>query len=157
MAVLFVVALLLIVWQARRTKPLSPPGFPLLEDPRAQVFPIGVPSWRAALAVPANPAERFQYLEGNSVHAAEPGPASACRLFLRVSAHHWYERPVSLEMLSPGHPAPGGTAVWFLPPLALLDDDDGDGDPLDRGELTPDRAGAAAEVFCPPFPPEAGS
>jgi hypothetical protein len=31
----------------------------------------------------------------------------------------------------------------------FLDDDDADGDPLDRGELTPSGAGAEADLHCP--------
>ena len=75
-------------------------------------------------------------------------------MFLRVSAYHWFESPLSADRLRaltldrPGRPAPGGSRVWSLPPAALLDDDDGDGDVLDRGELAPEGPGAEAEVFC---------
>ncbi|HSG39998.1 MAG TPA: hypothetical protein VLE27_10205, partial [Thermoanaerobaculia bacterium] len=75
------------------------------------------------------------------IGASDTPGKSPCRLFVRISAHHWLQRPVS-------RPAPGEGSVRFLLPEALLDDDDGDGDLLDPGELTADAAGAEAEVFC---------
>lgn len=73
------------------------------------------------------------------------GVRGHCRLFLRLSAHHWAARSVSPDLI------PGSAQPWrllHLPSPAFLDDDDGDGDPLDAGELREPGPGAEAEVFC---------
>lgn len=155
MAFLFVVALLLIFWQAWRTKPLPAVGFSTVSEPGGLVLPVAVPSWRVDPAMPADRDERRSYLEEHAVGASASRDPSRCQLFLRVSAHHWFERAVSADRLReltlgrPGRPAPGGTRIWSFPPDGLLDDDDGDGDLLDPGELTPAGPGAEAEAFCP--------
>jgi hypothetical protein len=154
MAALFVLALLLIFWQAWRTKPLARSGFFLANDPGAQLLPTAAPSWRGSGSIPADAAARLLYLEDHAVRAAAARPPSPCRLFLRISAYHWFERPLSTEGLReltlgrPGRASRGGSRLWSLPPAALLDDVDGDGDVLDRGELAPEGPGAEAEVFC---------
>lgn len=141
MAALFALALALILWQAWRTKPAPVVSFTMVTEPGEQVLPFAVPSWREALAAPGARDERLGFLEGRAVVAPAGQGASPCRLFLRVSAHHWLQHPAS-------RPAPGEGHVFFLPPEALLDDDDGDGDFLDPGELTRNGPGAEAEVFC---------
>lgn len=141
MAALFLLALALIVWQARRTEPLPAVSFSMVNEPGEQILPVAVPSWRPLPVLPADRTERLSFLEERSIGASEAPGSSPCRLFLRVSAHHWLQRPV------PG-PAQAEGRAEFLPPEALLDDDDGDGDLLDPGELTTGGPGAEAEVFC---------
>lgn len=141
MAALFLLALGLIFWQARSTEPLPPVSFSMVNEPGEQMLPLAVPSWREVPTLPENKEERLRLLEARSLGATGSPGAPSCRLFLRVSAHHWLQRPL------PG-PAPAEGKRWFLPPESLLDDDDGDGDLLDPGELTSDAAGAEAEVFC---------
>jgi hypothetical protein len=141
MAALFVLALALIFWQARRTESVPPVSFSMVTEPGEQVLPFAVPSWREGPAIPEDRDERLRFLEAKAITASTASDPSPCRLFLRISAHHWLQHPAS-------RPAPGEGSVWFLPPEALLDDDDGDGDFLDPGELTPDGPGAEAEVFC---------
>lgn len=139
MAALFILALLLILWQCWRTRPLPAVGFTMVYEPGGQILPLAVPSWREPPDLPADRQERLLFLEARSIGSGGASGVSPCRLFLRVSAHHWLQRPVS--GLAPG--------VFHLPPEELLDDDDGDGDPLDPGELTSGAAGGAeAEVFC---------
>jgi len=159
MAVLFVLALLLIFWQAWRTQPLPAAAFTSVMEPGGLVLPVAVPSWRAAPAIPEDREARRSFLEAHAVGASAPREPSLCQLFLRVSSDHWFERPVSAHRLReltlgrPGRPGPGGTRIWSFPPGGLLDDDDGDGDLLDPGELTPEGPGAETEVFCGALPP----
>lgn len=155
MAVLFVLALLLIFWQAWRTKPLPAVNFTTVSDPGGMAFPIAVPSWRNAPAIPESREARRSFFQEHEVGVAEPRDPSQCQLFLRVSSDHWFERALSPQRLGeltlnrPGRPGPGGARIWSFPPDGLLDDDDGDGDLLDPGELTPAGPGAEAEAFCP--------
>jgi hypothetical protein len=164
MAVLFVLALLLILWQAWRTQPLPAPGFTSVIDPGGLVLPMAVPSWRETPVIPEEREARRSYLETHAVGASDPRDPALCQLFLRVSSDHWFERAVSAQRLReltlsrPGRPGPGGTLTWSFPSEGLLDDDDGDGDLLDPGELTTEGTGAEAEVFCGTRPAEgAGS
>ncbi len=139
MAALFILALLLILWQCWRTRPLPAVGFTMVYEPGGQILPIAVPSWGEPPDLPADRQERLRFLEARSISAGGVSGSSPCRLFLRVSVHHWLQRPVS--GLAPG--------VFHFLPESLLDDDDGDGDPLDPGELASGAArGAEAEVFC---------
>jgi hypothetical protein len=140
MAALFVLALALIFWQAWKTEPVPAVGFSMVTEPGEQILPFAVPSWREGPAIPENRDERLRFLEAKAITASAADP-SPCRLFLRISAHHWLQHPAP-------RPAPGEGNVWFLPPEALLDDDDGDGDFLDSGELSRAGPGAEAEVFC---------
>ena len=161
MALLFVLALLLVGWQAWRTKPLPPPEYVSVFDPGGLVFPLAVPSWREPPLLPAEREARRSYLESHAVGASDPRDHSLCQLFLRVSSDHWFERPVTAQRLRAltrdraGRTGPDGTRLWTFRPEGLLDDDDGDGDLLDPGELEVGGAGAEAEAFCepPPTPP----
>ncbi len=155
MAVLFVLALQLIFWQAWRTEPLPAVGFSNATDPADQLLPVAVPSWRARPLIPEGRQERQSYLEGHAIGAAISQDPGLCRLFLRISTDHWLARAVSAQKwreLTPGQPGrrgPGGSPIWSFRPDGLLDDDDRDGDFLDPGELTSKGLGAEAELFCP--------
>lgn len=144
MAVLFLLALGLIAWQALRTQRVLHPAYEIATKAGEQIAPMAVPSWRPPPVLPEEVPARRAYLKDHSVTwpGTEETPASECRLFLRLSAHHWAERP-----------APPDNAVqpWrrlHLTSQAFLDDDDGDGDPLDAGELRESGPGAQAEIFC---------
>lgn len=144
MAVLFLLAVALLAWQAPRTRPLQPPSYVSIPKSGEQVFPIGVPNWEAP-EIPADPEDRFAFLDQHAVRWPGLVPAAGCDLFVRVSLHHWARRPVDPARLGPGT---GRSFRWRG--QDFLDDDDGDGDPLDAGELHAAGPGAEAEVFCQP-------
>jgi len=145
MAALFVLALALIVWQATRTRPLVPPSYVSVLELGEQVFPISVPNWPAP-EIPADPRARFAFLADHSVlWPGGAGAAAGCDLFVRVSLHHWARRAVDPALLGA---SPSATLRWTEGDF--LDDDDGDGDPLDAGELRAAGPGAEAEAFCRP-------
>jgi hypothetical protein len=160
MAALFLLALGLIVWQALRTKPVLPPAFEFATKTGEQISPLAVPSWREAPALPGDLSARLAFLQDHAIDW--PGVVHArlreaeCRVFVRISAQHWAVRPASPALLQRWLGSREEVAVpWRLSHLAaaaFLDDDDGDGDPLDAGELTPagPEAGGGAEVeaFC---------
>jgi len=160
MAVLFVLALVLITWQAWRTEPLPAVPFISVIDPGGLVFPVAVPTWRDLPAIPSGREARRAFLEEHSVGAPALQDPSLCQLFLRISSDHWQQRAVSARRLaeltlgSPGRPGPEGSRVWSFRPDGLLDDDDQDGDFLDPGELTSEGPGAETEAFCAAPPPQ---
>jgi len=77
---------------------------------------------------------------------------------VRVSAHHWLRLRESAARLSRARaegPAAseahnGGRRTFRLAGADVLDDDDGDGDPLDARELRPSGPGADVEAVCRP-------
>ncbi|HYO16555.1 MAG TPA: hypothetical protein VE685_25435 [Thermoanaerobaculia bacterium] len=148
MAVLFLLAVVLLAWQAPRTRPLQPPSYVSIPKSGEQVFPIAVPNWEAP-EIPAAPGERRAFLEEQAVLWPGNLPSTGCDLFVRVSLHHWARRPVDLARLEL-NPEPAGWTALRWAGKDFLDDDDGDGDPLDAGELRVAGPGAEAEVFCPP-------
>jgi hypothetical protein len=161
MAALFVVALALIAWQALRTEPVLPPDFEISTKEGEQLGPPAVPSWRSLPELPRALAERVTLLEQRALAwplraAAQDAPdiVPDCKLFVRISGHHWAERPASSPSIlrwlgRPDEPAriPAWRQLHF-PVAAFLDDDDGDGDPLDDGELREVGPGAEIEAFC---------
>jgi ABC-type nitrate/sulfonate/bicarbonate transport system permease component len=147
MAALLVLALALIAWQAARTRPLVPPSYVSVLEPGEQVFPVSVPNWQAP-EIPADRQARFAFLADRSVlwpGGASAAAAAGCDLFVRVSLHHWARRAVDPALLG----AQPSTALRWTE-SDFLDDDDGDGDPLDAGELRAAGPGAEAEAFCRP-------
>lgn len=147
MAALFLVALGLIFWQALRTRPALQPAFEIATRAGEQLTPLAVPAWRPPLSPPPELAARRAFLDERAL--AWPGVAVGdaesrdCQAYLHASSQHWVRRP-----LTPARRAPW--QVLMLPAAAFLDDDDGDGDRLDAGELRTEGAGAEVEVFCPP-------
>ena len=140
MAALFLLALILIAWQAMRTEPALQPAFEIATRMGEQLAPMAVPSWRPSLVPPRESEERRAFLESRSVPWPVPSAAGECRAFVRISSQHWASRPFS------------GQPGWYrlvLPAASFLDDDDRDGDPLDAGELREAGPGAEVEVFCP--------
>jgi len=89
----------------------------------------------------------------------EPGDPNVaeCRVFVRFSSQHWMERQVSAARLvrwrQPGDSAQRPWQRLYFPVGSFLDDDDGDGDPVDDGELRAAGPGAEAEAFCGVSPP----
>jgi len=152
MAALFLLAIGLIVWQAPLTKPTLVPPSVLVTGPGEQLFPLAVPDGEPPL-LPAEPAARRAFLAEHAVAwDLGPDPAGSCALFLRVSPHHWTRRalsPAALIRLA-GRPS-GATTDRDLRLAArdFADDDDGDSDPLDAGELHYGPPGAEVEVECP--------
>lgn len=94
MAALFVLALVLIVWQIPRTRPLLAPPYVSALETGEQVFPVAAPP-DAPPAVPSDPAERLAFLKEHAVDGFESFPAGSCEAFVRVSAHHWVRLPAS--------------------------------------------------------------
>jgi len=150
MAALFLLALALIGWQGVRTKPLSPPPLSLAWTGGEQAFPIAAPSWGKPIGLPAAPPARYQALYQHS--ALWPGVAEGgeCEGFIRTSASVWVRRGLDPKLLPDPGPRGTGRAPLRYAAADFLDDDDGDGDPLDAGELTRSGPGAEVEVFCPP-------
>jgi hypothetical protein len=156
MAALFLLALVLIVWQALSTEPAGQPAFEVATKAGERLSPVAVPSWRPPLQLPGEIPERLALLEERSLSwpgAGETAGEPGCRVFLRVSSQHWAFRPASetrlqrwlgREAREPGKP----WQLLHLPVESFLDDDDGDGDPLDDGELLETGPGAEVEAFC---------
>lgn len=157
MAALFLLALVLIGWQAARTKPLALPSLSFGWRGGEQVFPIAAPFWVDPVALPAERLERYKVLERHSVPWPNIGATAAtaadeaCESFIRTSSSTWVRRGVDPGLLPP---AAGGGETLRYAAKDFLDDDDGDGDALDAGELIPGGSGAEVELFCPP--PAAG-
>lgn len=146
MAVLFLLALFLILWQALRIKPATQPAFEIATKGGEQIAPAAVPSWRSTPDLPRGISERLSYLEERSVHwPALETQASGCEAFVRLSSQHWVRRPASSGQLGD---SPEPWRLLYFPVESFLDDDDGNGDPLDDGELRLAGPGAEVEVFC---------
>jgi hypothetical protein len=160
MAAIFVVALVLMGWQAMRLRPVLPPAYELVTKRGEQLTPFAVAWWRAPAELPTEPVARQAALAGRSVlwPGAVPDPNADCQLFLRVSALHWVQRPTSRADLTRWWwGAPGEPGRLGLAPADFADDDDGDGDPLDAGELRADATHAEVEAFCRATPQSPGS
>lgn len=166
MAALFLLALALIAWQALRTDPVRFPAYQVATRADERLLPVAVPSW---LAPPDLPGEllgdlpqRLAFLDDRALlwtvgeGGGEPGTAE-CRVFVRFSSQHWVERQVSAARLARWRQPTNGTQKpWqrlYFSVGSFLDDDDGDGDPVDDGELRAAGPGAEAEAFCGVSPP----
>lgn len=150
MAALFLLALALIVWQGVRTKPLNPDPLSMAWNGGEQVFPITAPYWIDPIHLPEGRLERYQLLRDQSVpwpNIATTAEGAACESFIRASTTTWVRRGVDPRLL-PG--ATGDRDTLSYAANDFLDDDDGDGDALDAGELISGGSGAEVEVFCPP-------
>jgi hypothetical protein len=175
MAALFLLALALIAWQALRTDPVRFPGYRVATKADERLMPVAVPSWLPPPDLPGElPGELPQRLAFLDDHAllwtvgegggeprdpGDPGVAE-CRVFVRFSSQHWMERQVSAARLArwrqPENGENGALRPWqrlYFSAGSLLDDDDGDGDPVDDGELRAAGPGAEAEAFCGVSPP----
>ena len=148
MAALFVLALALIGWQAARIQPLGPSPLAVAWTGGEQVLPIAAPLWGEPLVLPAAIPARYQLLLENS--SLWPGipDSQECEAFIRTSASVWVRRGLAPRLL-PG-PAAMDQGMLRYSAQDFLDDDDGDGDALDAGELTRSGPGAEVQVFCPP-------
>jgi hypothetical protein len=158
MAALFLLALALIVWQALRTKPLGPPPLEISTLRGEQLLPVAVPPWRPDPVLSPRPALRLAALTARAVRWPERASARAgssdCQVFVRMSSQHWALRPASMGQVSRWlgpEAASQARETWRrlrLPVASFLDDDDGDGDLLDAGELRSGGPGAEVEAFC---------
>jgi hypothetical protein len=158
MAMLFLLALALMVWQALRTKPVLQPDFEIATKGGEQLTPVAVPSWRPPLAPPRALPERFAFLSSRAAlwPAAERSRDELpdCKVFVRISSQHWALRPASRPQVQRWLERPAGAAAempWrrlYLPVESFLNDLNGDGDSLDEGELQAAAPGAEVEVFC---------
>lgn len=156
MAVLFLLALALIVWQALRTKPASQPAFTVATKAGERLSPVAVPSWRPPPRLPQEIPKRLTFLEERSLSWPKTRKAatdSGCRVFVRVSSQHWAHRSASPTRIQRwlGREAREPAKTWqisYLPVGSFLDDDDGDGEPLDDGELQETGPGSEVEAFC---------
>jgi hypothetical protein len=165
MAALFLLALALIAWQALRTKPLGPPALEIVTKKGEQLLPVGVPSWSPPPHLSSELPERLAFLKEHSVLWPGVGDAKdlfGCQVFVRLSSQHWCRRSASSVQVQRwlGARSAGGAAkAWqllYFPAASFLDDDDGDGDPLDAGELRETGPGAEVEVFCGSAAPRVG-
>lgn len=145
MAALFLLALALISWQAVRTKPLRMAPLSLAWTGGEQSFPIAAPSWGDPIVLPAGSEARHQVLREHS--ALWPGAGGGgCEIFIRTASSVWVRRGLDPALLA----EPAGRDTLRYAAQDFLDDDDGDGDALDAGELTRSGPGAEVDVFCPP-------
>jgi hypothetical protein len=122
-----------------------------------RLLPVAVPSWLPPPDLPVELPQRLAFLASRALpwtvgEQGTQGGAAECRVFVRFSSQHWIERPASAARLDRWRGLGGGAQrPWrqlFFSAGSLLDDDDGDGDPLDDGELRAAGPGAEAEVFC---------
>lgn len=157
MAALFLLALILIAWQALRIQPVEQPRFESAMKKGERLLPAAVPSWSPVPDLPENPRERLDFLERRSLSwPGEEAPeesGSGCRVFTRFSSQHWSVRTASPVRVRRWLERPGAESSWRrlrFPTQSFLDDDDGDGDPLDPGELRAAGPGAQTEVICQP-------
>lgn len=142
MAALFLLALALIGWQAARTKPLGPAPLSTAWKGGEQAFPIAARSWGDPVVLPEERLARYQALQEHSALWPDVAASGTCEGFIRTSSSTWVRRGLD-------HPGTSDQALRFSS-SDFLDDDDGDGDTLDAGELTRSGPGAEVEVFCPP-------
>lgn len=147
MAALFLLALGLIVWQAVRARPLTLPPLSMAWTGGEQLFPIAAPLWVGPLDLPEERIERYRLLRERSVPWPGVAAGGACESFIRTSAATWVRRGLDPALL-PGPKAEQDTLSYAA--RDFLDDDDGDGDALDAGELARSGDGAEVEIFCPP-------
>lgn len=153
MAALFLLALALIAWQAPLTRPVPMAPLSLAWTGGEQAFPIAAPLWGTPAdfsdvsAGSAEPAARYWMLRRHSALWPRAAEGGRCEVFLRTASSVWVRRGLDPRLL-PGPPA-RREALYFAA-QDFLDDDDGNGDVLDPGELTRSGPGAEAEVFCPP-------
>jgi hypothetical protein len=155
MAALFLLALLLIAWQALRTKPVGQPPYESVMKRGEWLLPVAVPSWSPPAALPEDPRERLGFLEKRAlswpVEEELEEKDSDCKIFARFSSQHWSVRSASPARVRSWLERPETEGSWRrlrFPVRSFLDDDDGDGDPLDDGELREAGLGADVEVFC---------
>jgi hypothetical protein len=151
MAVLFLLALALIVWQALRTEPAAAPPFEWVTKAGERISPMAVPPWKPAVELPREAGMRLAVLEERSV--AWPGSAGSlsadgCGVSVRISSQHWARRAATPSRVARWLASSGGREPTFLSAADFLDDDDGDGDPLDDGELRSAGPGAEVEIAC---------
>jgi hypothetical protein len=131
---------------------LQPP-FEIATEVGERLAPVAVPSWRSPILLPTASAERRAQLEERAVAwpVAMTASGGGCRLFVRVSSQHWAVRATTAEELRSWARGPLPLLPWqrlYLPAASFVDDDDGDGDLLDAGELEAAGPGAEVEVFC---------
>jgi hypothetical protein len=138
MAALFLLLMILIVWQAVRTHPLQSLPLVLVLEPGEQVFPVAVPP-EGAPRLPTAPAERLAFLKEHAVKGFAALPGDTCEGFVRISAHHWLRVPIARELLAEGQEAEG--RVLYLT---------GKHNPLAQAGIPSAGAGAEAEVFFAP-------
>ena len=150
MAALFLLALALIAGQAARTKPLRMAPLALAWTGGEQAFPIAAPSWTEPIELPAEPLARYRALRERS--ALWPGVAAGdvCEIFIRTASTVWVRRGLDPQRLADRESMPARRETLRYAAEDFLDDDNGDGDVLDAGELTRSGQGADVEVFCPP-------
>lgn len=151
MAALFLLALILIAWQALRTKPVGQPPYESALKRGEWLLPVAVPSWSPPPALPEDPRERLGFLEKRALSWPVEEKDSDCKVFARFSSQHWSVRSASPARVRSWleRPETAGSPLRLrFPVQAFLDDDNGDGDPLDAGELRQAGPGAEVEVFC---------
>ena len=148
MAALFLLALALSVWQGVRTKPLRMAPLSAAWTGGEQVFPIAAPAWGEPVDLPAGTAARYQVLRERSALWPGAGAGGGCEVFIRTASSVWVRRGLDPKRL-PDLPPSGWDALRYAA-QDFLDDDDGDGDVLDAGELTRAGTGAEVDAFCPP-------
>jgi hypothetical protein len=154
MTLLFFGALALVAGQAIRIPPLQPPPFHVAWRTGTQILPLAVPPGEAPITA-LRPASHLELLRDRAVEWSPSGASGGlpCEIFVRVSRHHWARigasRPRLAKLLGEELPAAfTGPAVVHITPGDLLEDRDGDGDPLDAGELRATGPGAETELFC---------
>lgn len=154
MSVLFLVALVLLMGQAARIRPLAPPAFVRVWQRSEQLLPVAVPAWPSP-ELPAEPGAQLAFLGDRSVDWEETSGLTGCSLFVRISLHHWARVRIDqdrwADLLGPRAvdlEHGGRTALLHLAREDLLDDDNADGNSLDTGELRMSGGGIEVRLLC---------
>lgn len=154
MTLLFLGTLVLVAGQALRVPPVQPPPFVRAWRVGEQLLPVAVPAGKAPIKtlLARSPLERLREraVEWN------PGPGQPglpCEIFLHISRHHWARLAVSrgrlAELFGSEPPATlGGPVTASVSAHDLFEDRDGDGDPLDPGDLRLATSGVEARLYC---------
>jgi hypothetical protein len=154
MTLLFLGALVLTAGQALRIPPIQPLPFVHAWRAGEQVLPVAVPAGDAPVPVilARSSVERLRErsIEWN---LSPPQAGLPCEIFLHISRHHWARLAVSRERLAEllGAEPPsdtGRSVILGVSSRDLFEDCDGDGDPLDPGDLRPLPAGVEVRLYC---------
>lgn len=155
----------ILVWGAGRIATRPPVAYPLAWMSGEQILPVSLPRIRiGATSIPEDPGERSAWLSSHSVDWNEREPDLPWRIYVLASRFHaavLYASDAEIDRLTDGslglERLPAGE--WLearIEPAALANDRDGDGDPLDAGEVTSESDGVSVFIIRTASPSTSG-